>query len=764
VHFISLTDRELRDAEHETDAALDHYFYHSNTAPFLAIRFAQRFGISNPSPRYIERIAAAFRKGSFTYNDGGSPIKYGSGTYGDLAAMVACVLLDREARSYILDADPIHGSMKEPLLKIIGLMRSMEFTVNDGHTFSDFDLDLDLKIGQMAHALPNVFSFFLPEYTPSGPVSQASLVAPEGQVTTGPKIIDTLNGLFSLVKYGLSPCYSGLAQQRWWRDVCWVNGDLVAGAYNSGTQGRLTYSPQEGSSAEDITDELATLLTGGRLSLASREIINEVMNAEPDPLLKVIKAQQLITVAPEFHSTNIVRKSGAKRPEPTVPPPSTRSYKAVIYVLLDGGMDSFNMLAPHRCTETNDSGQTLLEQYNSERTSLAINEEERSRVIDATGQPCDQFVIHQDLEIVERLYKSGDLAFFANAGVLNKPVDKNNYYDETKTQLFAHNAMQEEAQKVDPFDGAPGTGVLGRMCEVLNQKGFHAQPITVDTASVATVGSPGSATDPLFVSPFAATKFDPRPDGETFDPRPYLDELNEAVDIQSSLYGETYSKRLQKALFDNEVLVKSLEVTQLNEQFADTDYSSKLKPVATLISSHQLRGTDRDVFFVSLSGWDNHEQLKAALTRNFQELNTALTTFYNEMISQGVWNSVSLVITSDFARTLTANSGDGSDHAWGGNYFMMGGAVKGGVIHGEYPSDITSAGPYNVGRGRLIPTMSWESILTSVCEWMGVDTEAELDQCLPNRRKTGTKLFTASEVFESTTRAASYNDAGSFWK
>jgi cullin-associated NEDD8-dissociated protein 1 len=105
------------------------------------------------------------------------------------------------------------------------------------------------------------------------------------------------------------------------------------------------------------------------------------------------------------------------------------------------------------------------------------------------------------------------------------------------------------------------------------------------------------------------------------------------------------------------------------------------------------------------------------------------------------------VITSDFARTLTPNSGEGTDHAWGGNYFIMGGAVNGGIIHGEYPSDLTDDGPLSIGRGRLIPSMSWESVLNPIAQWMGVQTEQELNYCLPNRITTGTKLIQKEEVF-----------------
>ena len=602
-HFMGLEDVEPRDAHHETDAALDHYFYHSNTAPFLATRFVQRFGISNPSPGYIERIVTAFRTGLYSFTGGGSIVTYGSGEYGDLAATIACVLLDREARAVVLDADPAHGSLKEPLLKVIGLMRSMQFKLFEDVPFVDFDGDISASIGQMAHEIPSVFSFFLPEHKPSGAVSQASLVAPEAQVTTGPRIISLLNGLLSLIKYGLDPCYDGLGTQS-------GSGKLECGKFQAGnydrSAGRLTYAPLSGS-AEDITNELATLMTAGRLSSESRQTIQQVFSAESNSTLALIKAQGLIATAPEFHSTNIVRKSGETRSQPETPPPSTKPYKAVVYVLLSGGFDSYNMLAPHTCTATNASGQTLLEQYYAERTSIAITGDERSRIVDANGQPCEQFVVHEDLEIVERLYKEGDLAFFANAGVLNAPVTKENYNAVTKTNLFAHNTMQEEAQKIDPFNRAPGTGVLGRMCDVLTDKGFNAKPITLADATVATVGVPGNAVAPLFVSAKGTSEFNPTPRREAFDPRPYMNELNDATELQSSVFGETWSSRLNQALSQNEVLNEVLSTVQLTQSWVGGKYTERMKTASNVILSHGQRGDDRDVIFVELSGWDHHQ-------------------------------------------------------------------------------------------------------------------------------------------------------------
>jgi uncharacterized protein (DUF1800 family) len=98
---MSLTSQtsEPRDAHYETDAALDHYFYHPNTAPFVATRLAQRFGVSNPSPGYMERIVAAFRSGSYSFSVGSSTITY--------VEMVNMATSEPRLHAYCLIAKPV---------------------------------------------------------------------------------------------------------------------------------------------------------------------------------------------------------------------------------------------------------------------------------------------------------------------------------------------------------------------------------------------------------------------------------------------------------------------------------------------------------------------------------------------------------------------------------------------------------------------------------------------------------------------------------
>ncbi len=180
--FFSATP-EVRDAQYENEAAIDQYFYHENLAPFLALRFIQRFGISNPSPSFVQRVATAFKTGQCHQ----LPNDF-SAQYGDLGATVATIILDRESRNILLDSDPAFGSLREPLLKTMALMRNFNFKQVDGELIS-LDHRLNEKIGQESHEMPSVFSFFLPEFAPPGEISMSSLVVGHQDIHTSVNFI-----------------------------------------------------------------------------------------------------------------------------------------------------------------------------------------------------------------------------------------------------------------------------------------------------------------------------------------------------------------------------------------------------------------------------------------------------------------------------------------------------------------------------------------------------------------------------------------------
>ena len=149
------------------------------------------------------------------------------------------------------------------------------------------------------------------------------------------------------------------------------------------------------------------------------------------------------------------------------------------------------------------------------------------------------------------------------------------------------------------------------------------------------------------------------------------------------------------------------------------------------------------------------------------ELNGAISAFKDELgpgpNKQDVWNDITVVSISEFARTLSSNSGNGTDHAWAGNHFVFGGAIQGAKILGEYPSDLSITGPNSINeRGVLFPTTPFEAMWNAVIQWFGVTDNADLNEVLPNRMKFTESLF-GTDVFYgySTTSSPTISNAPS---
>jgi len=746
-HFMSLVPSEtnLRDAQHETDAVLASYFYQDTTAPFVSIRLIQRFGISNPSPRYIEAVATAFSTG-FYDSDG---VRFGKRVYGDLEATAAAILLDREARDVLLDNDPSFGSLREPLVKIIGLMRSMEYDAEPNEPLVEFD-KMESRIGEMAHEHHSVFSFFLPEYEPDGRIASAALSAPESQLMDMPKIVELQNGLYSLIKNGLK------------RNN--FEGYNYGFAPSDSKLGELTFDPTT-TDGSIVIDKLSTLLTAGRLSAENRAIIYDAYKekyfeeGDADEALKL--AMQLVVSSPEFHSTQTPTLKGAPRTKvDAMEGRSAVTYKAIVYIMLTGGADSYSFLVPLSCSEalnnataTLVNGATAREQYVAIRQGVALAPEKLlpidggNDVYSGHPQPCETFGIHENFPIMRDLYTGFGGAeapsglWFANTGVLTKPVTKENYREVSAvTQLFAHNTQQDCTRRVDHFQLERGTGVLGRMADALHGTKYITSGISIRDSTVTLAGTPGYSPQYRIVGTNAgSTQFNPDPTDASMQDKIF--DLNNATTADSGFFAETWAAKSIDAINLNEqmseLLKSSSDSNQLTAPFDCGDLCNKLKVIAQFIkSAGNPRKVHREMFYATTGGWDMHSMVETGLISRLSHVNEAISQFVTELKAQGKYDQVVIIETSDFARTLDPNGNAGVDHGWGGNYFMIGGDVKGGQIVNRYPNDILnpdgSRGPSNVGRGRMIPSMAWDSVWHALAQWMGVE-EAEMDKVLPNK-------------------------------
>jgi uncharacterized protein (DUF1800 family) len=191
-------NRNQQQAQYETDALLDMLLHHDSTPPFVARQLIQRLVTSNPSPRYVEAVATAFATGAY----GGATF---SGQRGDMGAAVAAIMLDREARSSAVELDAAHGRLQEPLLQVLSLMRTLGYRTSSGTPGAETSLfGIHAKIGQEFARTPDVFGFYSPFFSPSRPMREMGLVAPEAQLLTTPWVLGLANGLTSLVEEGLS--------------------------------------------------------------------------------------------------------------------------------------------------------------------------------------------------------------------------------------------------------------------------------------------------------------------------------------------------------------------------------------------------------------------------------------------------------------------------------------------------------------------------------------------------------------------------------
>ena len=748
-----------RDAYYETEAVLDHYFHHSNVAPFICTRLIQRHGVSNPSPPYVGACSEAFRSGTYTSGD----VVFGSNEYGSLEATMAAIALEPEAASSVLDVDTGYGHLRENYLKPIQLLRSLEaeFTPEVYH----YDLrPLFGLLGQEPHHFATVFSWFRPEYQADvGPSVAAGYVAPESMIANMPTISAQLTGLTGLVKYGVSDCSERLG---------FGDGTGYGSCYDDGSMQAassfLSYSPAATDTA-GLVQELNTLLCAGRLSPDRQSKIVAALDsfspAFDETGAKLRFAYQLIISTPEFHTNTVVKDGESSRPglSDTSSAPSN-DYKAVVLLYLSGGVDSFNMLPPLDCQYN------LYEEYTKIRGGLsnatdnpgiALPKDTLWNIPTNNGKHvCSSVGLHPNLPFLKELYDDDQALFVCNAGLMQFPADKNNY-DDINVPLFSHNSMSKETKRVDLDDEISGTGVLGRMRDKLSEAGYSTNAFSIAGSQPATIGSPGVTRAPISLSPSGLQKLLPRRDDDlTPDLLPYILSLNNATSIDSPFMSETWSAKVSDAIYQQEALEGILQDASVTTEFPSHRLCDQLETVAKVMSTHQERGADRDLFYVSYGGWDTHSNAIARMEEKFDNVNTCLSAFVKELNTTGLWESTVLAQFSEFGRTLDPNSGPnddgtekGADHAWGGNHFVIGGSLKGGQVLGQYPSDFTEAGDLALRRGRMIPSTPWDSTWNAIAPWAGVPA-ADLDYVLPMKKNfDGSVLFTETELFTSTPSA-----------
>lgn len=347
-----------------------------------------------------------------------------------------------------------------------------------------------------------------------------------------------------------------------------------------------------------------------------------------------------------------------------------------------------------------------------------------------SGAAGTQLAMAAELAPLKPLFDSGRLGWLLNVGTLIQPTTKAQYTARSvplPPKLFSHNDQQSVWQSSGAEGSTKGWG--GAIGDLF--LGSNA------TSTFTCINASGNA---VFMSGQQAVQYQVSTNGAV-----------PVNGIQSSLYGSTACAQALRNLItaprthwmeaelarvtsrsvSAESQVKAaLAAASLSTPFDTTSsLARQLQVVARMIAGRNQLGAQRQVFFVSLGGFDNHDFLLSQHPGLLSQIANGLASFNAAMNELGLADRVTTFTASDFGRTLSSN-GDGSDHGWGSHHLVMGGAVRGGRFWGEMPV-LGNNGPNDVGQGRLLPTSSVDQLAATLARWLGV-SDTELASVVPN--------------------------------
>lgn len=414
-------------------------------------------------------------------------------------------------------------------------------------------------------------------------------------------------------------------------------------------------------------------------------------------------------------------------------------YKAMVCLFLFGGNDSYNMLTPLSPGEREDYITARGGVYEQGNGALGLPTAGLHTVSDpASGRT---FGINPAMPEMKTLYDQGKLAFLCNVGSLVEPTDKNDYQSQSNLPLglFSHADLQRHWMTSVPQTRSQITGWAGRMADLVTGA-TNSNPNISMNMSLNNVNmlQTGGSVVPYVITDNGAQEVGWY--GPTWTQAKIFTTLTD--DVLSRTYGNLVERTFAHA--NRNALDAAIEfnnatsaVTSVDSFFPDDNNASnlqkQLRMVAKSIGAQGTLGQNRQIFFVSIGGWDNHDELINNQAGNLGTVSQALKSFQDAIDSLGMANDVVTFTASDFARTLNSN-GKGSDHAWGGNQIIMGGSVDGGKIHGDFPTSLAPGNPLDVGRGRLIPTTSVDEMAAELAMWYGVANDNNMEMILPNVR------------------------------
>lgn len=426
-------------------------------------------------------------------------------------------------------------------------------------------------------------------------------------------------------------------------------------------------------------------------------------------------------------------------------------YRALVCVYLQGGNDGHGTVIA-----TDSDSFTAFTQARSGAPGLAYPMNELLPITLKTPQSGRTFALNPSLGGVQNLFNAGRAAIVANMGTLVTPATKaqiNANSVPLPDSLFSHfdqtAAWQAIASNLGSGEHVGWGGAVADAIEGMNLNS-NSMFTCISTAGNALFLA-GQSSFQLNVTPagpipiygLAQPPFGAPAATNALSPILGNDETN--------LFAQEYQTVINRSIQAQSMLTSAMApagtggvanppqyLDPVTNMLADNPLAASLQTVARIIAGRASLGVTRQIFYVQLGSFDTHDGQAQTHAKLLTQLGSAFEYFDGVMVNMGLSNNVTSFTISDFGRTLTSNS-DGTDHGWGSHHFVVGGAVQGQNMYGQYPV-IGSNQANDLGAGRLIPTTAVEQYAGTLASWFGL-SDGQIRNVFPNFGNFGTSPY-----------------------
>ena len=407
-------------------------------------------------------------------------------------------------------------------------------------------------------------------------------------------------------------------------------------------------------------------------------------------------------------------------------------YKALVVIQLSGGMDGNDLVVPIDGAYSD---------YANARGSIAIQKDAlKPFPLSYLGHRIGLNPAAQDLM---PLFESQRLSFLINVGVIMKPTTVSEVLNRTAVLPPFLGAHQESSQIVHGWGGDEDpSGWAGRLTDAL-ELAPDRRPLVQVTAS-----GPPNATGLLKSSLGRPFEFHVG-HSPHLGPSHYSETGYDLVQTYQRLYTRQGATRVTNEAYKTYLsLAQDIALSDRIEQsgievpgtFDSDSIGSRLRETLKLQQYFKALGIPRQVYHIEWGEFDTHDNQRnqnsgasSALDPQLQKLSKALFAFQNSIEQAGLGNEVLTLVGSEFGRTLDPSAGDGTDHAWGNHWIVMGRPFNGGRFFGERFPRLIKGGPDDGDsgkRGYWVPQISSDVLAADLARFMGVP-EGKLLQVAP---------------------------------